>query len=73
MTAKFLLNRIRLRILYMQSPCELLLGENKFVVHPKDRPLVSKLDLELLSASSLATLLDSEDINVGDHLSGAHL
>jgi hypothetical protein len=67
MTATFLINRMTSRILDMKSPCELLLGENKFVVTPKvfgctcfirdHRPSVTNLTLELLCASSLAILL----------------
>jgi hypothetical protein len=54
MTATFLINRMTSRILDMKSPCELLLGENKFVVTPKvfgctcfirdHRPSVTKFD-----------------------------
>jgi hypothetical protein len=54
MTATFLINRTPSRILNMKSPCELLLGNNKFVVPPKvfgctcfvrdHRPSVTKLD-----------------------------
>ena len=54
MTATFLINRMPSRILAMKSPCELMLGENKFVVPPKvfgctffvrdHRPSVTKLD-----------------------------
>ena len=54
MTAMFLINCMPSRILNMKSPCELLLGENKFVVPPKvfgctcfvrdHRPSVTKLD-----------------------------
>ena len=54
MTATFLINHMPRRILNMKSPCELLLGENKFVVPPKvfgctcfvrdHRPSVTKLD-----------------------------
>jgi hypothetical protein len=35
MTATFLINRTSSRILNIKSPCELLLGNNMFVVPPK--------------------------------------
>lgn len=54
MTAKCLINRTPSRVLGMKSPCEMLQGENKFVVPPKlfecvcfvrdHMPSVSKLD-----------------------------
>jgi hypothetical protein len=54
MTAMFLINRTPSMILNMKSPCELLLGKNKFVVPSKvfgctffvrdHRPSVTKLD-----------------------------
>jgi hypothetical protein len=54
MTATCLINRMPSRILSMKSPCELLMGENKFLVPLKlfgcvcfvrdHRPSVGKLD-----------------------------
>lgn len=84
MTATFLINRTPSKIFQTKSPCELLLGENKFEVPSKvfgctcfvrdHRPSVTKLDPKAIKCiSSLATPLDSEGTDVGVSPIGAHL
>jgi hypothetical protein len=63
MTTTYLINCMPSRVLGMKSPCEMLLGENKFLVAPKvfgctcfvrdHKPLVGKLDPQAVKCVSI--------------------
>jgi hypothetical protein len=84
MTATYLINRMPSRVIGMKSPCEMLLGENKFLVAPKvfgctcfvrdHRPLVGKLDPRAVKCIFLLdTHLDRRATSVGVLSSDEHL
>jgi hypothetical protein len=83
LTATYLINRTPTKILATKTPCEILLGANKFVVPPNifgctcfvrdHRPLVGKLDPRVVKCIFVGYSARQKDTSVGVLMNDVYL